>query len=92
MVRAVQNDEVSLAVMNSDVAAYRQENWNDDVDLKDHVAVIGTYEMESPVKLTFIGFDRSMENVSECLFVYTEHARAHATYKYKKYLQVGNAN
>lgn len=73
--------------MNSDVAAYKQETWNDNVDPKDSIAVVGTVPMEIPVRLGIFRLEYTTE-LFNCLNLFVKKARAFVEYKYKKQLKV----
>lgn len=74
--------------MNSDVAAYKQNTWNDGVDQEQQIDVIQTYKVEVPIYYAMFGDVKSYDlYLNGCHDDPTEPEKV-AVFKYRKEVQV----
>lgn len=97
MIEAVRCGETKMAAINSDVTAYQQRTWNDDVPFEQRLAVMKTFEKQIPWYMIIYGnYTAFLERNYDLISCFDDLSRADgfanlvrtAVFKYRQKVEV----
>uniref|UniRef100_A0A7M5USH4 Uncharacterized protein n=1 Tax=Clytia hemisphaerica TaxID=252671 RepID=A0A7M5USH4_9CNID len=87
MYKDLREDKIGLALMNTDIAAYEQLEWNKGRPRYERIAVLKTLPIQASIKMPFMG-DMVLTNNDLCLGRFQTAAIDIATRKHRRKIMV----